>query len=201
MDSLFDLVSRYGTTIYLILFAYCALKSGWLPLFAGYAAHLGALDVKLVFLASFAGGYLGDEIRFKIVRIYGSRWLENDGLLGRLFRRAKVLSQHFGTRYIFIYRYPKGLRTIGALPIGLTNIEWNKFTLLNFSSAMLWATILVGGGYAFGNTLESIGVKNLTALSILLLVVFLITLYQVWHSDGIVEQEQKRDQIPYRGRL
>lgn len=44
LEAFLTLISQYGTLVYLLLFAYCALKSGSLPLFGGYAAHTGALD-------------------------------------------------------------------------------------------------------------------------------------------------------------
>ena len=40
MDSVLALINEYGMVIYVILFSYCALKSGWLPLFAAYAAYV-----------------------------------------------------------------------------------------------------------------------------------------------------------------
>jgi membrane-associated protein len=42
METVLALVRDYGTAVYVLLFAYCALKSGSLPLFAGYAAQTGA---------------------------------------------------------------------------------------------------------------------------------------------------------------
>ena len=180
MEEFLALLNEYGTVVYLVLFGYCALKSGWLPLFAGYAAHTGALEVSAVALVTFAGGYLGDELRFMAARTYGTRWLERDGVMGNLFQRAKVLADKHGPFYIFLYRYPKGLRTIGALPLGLTSLSWVRFTLLNASSALLWVAVLVGGGYTFGATFEAMGATSLTAVSVLLLVVFLIAFYRVW---------------------
>ncbi len=73
MDGLSDLVREYGTWMYILLFAYCMLKSGSLPLFAGYAAQTQALDLSLVLAVTFAGGYLGDEARFFIARRTGMR--------------------------------------------------------------------------------------------------------------------------------
>jgi membrane protein DedA with SNARE-associated domain len=74
------------------------------------------------------------------------------------------------------------MRTIGALPIGLTDITWMKFTLFNFASALTWTTILVGGGYLFGSAFERLGIESLTNLSLFLMVVFLITLYKATSS-------------------
>ena len=49
METIFQLLRDYGTAVYLILFLYCALKSGALPLFGGYAAQQGVLDPLWVF--------------------------------------------------------------------------------------------------------------------------------------------------------
>jgi membrane protein DedA with SNARE-associated domain len=183
METILDLLDQYGLLVYIILFLYCALKSGWLPLFASYAAYLGALQVELVAFSTFLGGYLGDEIRFYAAKTYGVSWMKRSGTLIRLFEKAKILVEKYGVTYIFIYRYPKGLRTIGALPMGLTDLSWKKFTLLNMSSAGLWVLIMVGGGYFFGKRFEVLGIENLTAISILLLCVFLIFLYRLYKSE------------------
>lgn len=61
MEIVLQLLRDYGTAVCLILFLYCALKSGALPLFGGYAAQRGMLDPFLVASVAFAGGYLGDE--------------------------------------------------------------------------------------------------------------------------------------------
>lgn len=170
-----------------MLFAYCALKSGWLPLFAGYAAHTCALEISIVALSTFFGGYLGDELRFAIAKKYGVRWLEKPTRLGLLFKRASELANRHGTAYMFLYRYPKGLRTIGALPVGLTDITWRRFSVLNFCSALLWVIILVGEGYIFGATFDAFGAENLTAISLLFLCVFLVSLYRIWHKSVVLD--------------
>lgn len=59
MDTVLTLIGDYGTAVYVILFLYCALKSGALPLFGGYAAQQGVLDPVLVSVAALAGGYGG----------------------------------------------------------------------------------------------------------------------------------------------
>ena len=203
IDSILQLLDQYGAVVYLLLFGYCALKSGWLPLFAGYAAFLGALDVALVALAAFAGGYLGDELRFAAARAYGVRWVSGSSRLSRLFQRASSLAERHGKAYIFLYRYPKGLRTIGALPIGLTTMRWPQFTCLNAASAAVWVLVLVGGGYAFGASFDALGAGPLTAVSILLLVMFLLALTRLWRNSPIQEHqpaaENRTDSTAFEG--
>lgn len=172
METVLALVRDYGTAVYMLLFAYCALKSGSLPLFAGYAAQTGALDAATVAAATFAGGYLGDEARFALARRYGHRLSTGRPRIARLIARGTELLDRYGLIYLFLYRYPKGMRTIGALPVGLTTMPWQTFTALNAASAALWTGLLVGAGFVFGQTLEHAVASNWAAASVLLLLAF-----------------------------
>ncbi|OJJ13532.1 hypothetical protein BKI51_05920 [Alphaproteobacteria bacterium AO1-B] len=155
MEQLLGLISSYGPLVYVLLFGYCALKSGALPLFAGFAAQTGALEVGPVAAATFLGGYLGDELRFGLVRRYGLPDLSHRPRLQRAFTTATSLVTRYGSLYVFMYRYPKGMRTIGALPMGLGPMPWPAFTLLNAASAALWTGVLVGAGYVFGAQVQT----------------------------------------------
>ena len=180
METFLNFIRDYGALSYTLLFAYCALKSGALPLFAGYAAQAGVLDVSWVAIAVFAGGYLGDEARFYAVRRYGVASLTSRPRIAKALDTAKKLLDHYGTAYMFLYRYPKGMRTIGALPVGLTAIKWSKFTLLNAASATLWTSLLVGAGYLFGETIENTVSANWGIFSVALLAVFVLLSYLAW---------------------
>lgn len=149
------------------------MKSGTLPLFAGMAAQYGYLDLSLVILTVFCGGYLGDEFRFRLVRKYGDNFITKRPRLTKLAETAKRLLDRYGLIYMFIYRSPRGMRTIGALPVALTNMKWVKFTVLNAASAVLWTTVLVGVGYVFGRALENLVNEQWGMFSIVLLLVFL----------------------------
>ncbi len=184
LNTILALISEYGTMIYLLLFGYCALKSGTLPLFGGYAAQAGALDLGYVALAVFAGGYLGDEVRFRIARYYGVGVVETKPWLKELFLKAKIMMERYGVAYIFLYRYPKGMRTIGALPVGLTDIRWQKFTLLNGASALLWTGLLVGAGYLFGSVIEEAVKDGWGFASVALLLLFLLAAFFAWQRAG-----------------
>lgn len=181
LDVLLGLVSDYRFWIYVLLFAYCALKSGALPLFAGYAAQANILELVPVVVATFAGGYLGDELRFAVARRYGDAWSNKWQWLNKAMSTAKVLVVRYGWAYVFLYRYPKGIRTIGALPMGLGSLSWYKFTALNAASACLWTFILVGVGYVFGAQIEQSINDNWGFASVVLLVVMASGIFYAWH--------------------
>ncbi len=180
MDSLLEIVGTYGLWIYALLFAYCALKSGSLPLFAGYAAQADVLGLAPVAIATFAGGYLGDEARFAISRRYGMAWAARWPWLFRAMETGKALVAKYGLAYVFLYRYPKGMRTVGAFPMGLGDMPWSKFTLLNGMSAAVWTFILVGVGYAFGAQVERAVEAGWGLTSVLLLVVMVAAIGFAW---------------------
>jgi membrane-associated protein len=180
METILNIVREYGLASYAILFFYCALKSGSLPLFAGIAAQLGALNIALVATAVFFGGYLGDELRFYLGRKYGVEKLSARPGYQNSLKTAKLLLDRFGKAYIFLYRYPKGMRTIGSLPVALTDMRWRVFTALNLASAITWTFALVGLGYLFGAALEDVIGDNWGLFSVGLLVVFFLMTYIAW---------------------
>lgn len=180
MDDFLNLLNAYGPAVYTLLFAYCAFKSGALPLFAGYAAQAGALDVVIVAAATFAGGYLGDEARFALARRYGEHLTRGRPRLHRLAENGKLLLDRYGAAYIFLYRYPKGMRTIGAFPVGYTEMPWRKFSALNAASALVWCIALVGTGYLFGELVKQAVENGWGAVSVILLIAFLGMSYLAW---------------------
>lgn len=187
LEAILALIDDYGTAVYFLLFGYCALKSGTLPLFGGYAAQAGALDLGLVATATFAGGYLGDELRFAIARRYGTNFIASRPRLEVIMERAKAMLNRYGSAYIFLYRYPKGMRTIGALPVGLTPMRWQKFTVINGASAFLWTGLLVGAGYLFGSTIEKAVSEGWGATSIILLLLFFAAALLAWRRISRIQ--------------
>jgi membrane protein DedA with SNARE-associated domain len=180
LATILEIVEAYGPLVYGLLFLYTATKSGALPLFAGYAAQAGALDVAAVSAMTFSGGYIGDELRFAVARRYGAAWLARWPRIAPPMARAVALLNRYGQAYVFLYRYPKGLRTVGAFPVGLTAIHWGRFTRLNAASAALWTTALVGIGYVLGPWVEEAVSKGSSLASFVLLALFLALAAWLW---------------------
>lgn len=170
MDEILGWIQQYGAWVYGLLFTYCFFKSGTLPIFAGFAAQQQALDVVWVVGLVLSGAVLGDELRFFVARRYGASWLEGRPRVARWVNRCRLLLDHYGLWYLFLYRYPKGMRTIGALPVGLTAMPWAQFSVVNFASALTWTNLMVGIGYVFGASIQSALEQGYGLISLLLLV-------------------------------
>jgi membrane-associated protein len=188
IEQVTDLVQAYGALVYALLFAYCMLKSGLLPVAAGYGAQAGLLDWSWVAAAVFLGGYLGDELRFALARRYGAQLSAGRPRLEALLARAGKTIERHGAAYIFLYRYPKGARTIGALPVGLGAMPWLIFTVLNALSALLWTSLLVGAGYLLGASLGAPTASTIESLwpvvTVALLAAFAFAAWRVWRDTG-----------------
>ena len=63
LTSFLDLIRQHGDAAYSFMFAYAASHSLLLALFAGYAAHSGALGLGTLIVVCWFGSFTGDAIR------------------------------------------------------------------------------------------------------------------------------------------
>ena len=147
-----DLLSQYG---YLALFAGCLLEGETLLLLAGIAAH-GAdyLSISIVVLVAFVGGTLGDQILFFVGRRYGAALLGRWPHLEAPAARMRRLIDRHSSLLIVGVRFMYGLRLIGPVVIGMSDVPARRFVVFNMIGAALWAVGVSGIGYLFGHAIE-----------------------------------------------
>lgn len=153
MQNIHELIHRNGDLFYLITFAWTALEGETFVIFAGLAAQKGALNVWLLFMASWLGSMCGDQIFFLIGRRFGTRILEHMPKLKPGVERAIGWLEKYATLFILSYRFMYGLRNVSGVAIGLSHLPWRKFAILNAMAAFIWAAVFVGFGYLFGGVI------------------------------------------------
>ncbi len=181
--SLTQALSEYG---YLAVFVGSILEGETILILAGFAAQQGYLSLPLVIALAFCGGTLGDQIFFLLGRCYGGPLLSR---FPRLALRAQAVSQlilRYHTGLIVGVRFMYGFRIAGPILIGMSDVPAWRFVLLNLLGAALWATLIGGAGYLFGQTLQSL-VPDLKrheemALLLMLAVAVLIGLLRWLHA-------------------
>jgi membrane protein DedA with SNARE-associated domain len=99
-------------------------------------------------------GCAGDVFFFALGRRFGPPVLQRFPALAARFARADALIQRHSTWFILALRFMYGLRTAGALALGMSRVRWSTFLVLNFCGAWLWATTVSIAGYALAETLE-----------------------------------------------
>jgi len=122
----------------------------------GLAAHMGYMDLTGVILAAFAGSLCGDQLFFFLGRRHSAFLLNRRPAWKPKLERANRLIDRFQTPLILGFRFLYGLRTVMPFAIGISRVPVLRFVLLNALGAMVWAGIVAGGGYLFGNALEGV---------------------------------------------
>lgn len=151
---IFQLIDDYSEWFYLITFLWTFVEGETFVIIAGAAAAAGKLNVYLLAASAALGSFCGDQFYFFIGRKYGKyllkrfpRWQPGiDASLGML---AKY---HVG--FILSFRFIYGVRNFASFAMGMSEVSWPRFFVLNFIAAVVWATIFAGSGYLLGRTFE-----------------------------------------------
>jgi membrane protein DedA with SNARE-associated domain len=173
LTSFLELIRQHGDAAYSLMFAYAASHSLLLTLFAGYAAHSGALSFGAVIGVCWLGSFTGDVIRFWIGRRFGIRWLGSSSRIIRAVQTAARLADRHYVWMILLQRYPHGIRGVAGFAYGISQLPWSTFLALNFVAAGLWSCATVSIGYGFGQVSEKVMSDASSGLGFVMLVVFL----------------------------
>ena len=173
LASFLDLIRQHGDAAYSLMFAYASSHSLLFGLFAGYAAHSGALNFVTLIIIFWFGSFVGDVVRFWIGRRYGSRWFTSFPRLERAIQTAARLADRHYVWMILIHRYPHGIRGVAAFAYGMSRLPWSTFLALNFVAAGIWSCAIVSIGYGFGQVSEKLMSDASSGLGVVMLIAFL----------------------------
>jgi len=146
-----ELIDQYG---YWAVFAGSLLEGETILLLAGIAANQGALSFAPVVALAFIGGMMGDQLLFQLGRRYGPQIMARFPALEQRARPVHRLIERHQRKLIVGVRFMYGLRLVGPFVIGMSEVTLARFALLNLLGAALWAPLIVGAGYLFGEALR-----------------------------------------------
>lgn len=149
--SVSSLVEQYG---YWAVFVGSLLEGETVLLLAGFAAHRGLLKLPYVIGLAFAASTCADQLCFLVGRRYGERLIARFPVLARQVPRLDRLLARYHTPLILSVRFLYGLRIAGPIVMGARGVSPLKFAALNVLGAAVWAAVIAGLGYQFGNALE-----------------------------------------------
>src|SRR5215471_2000964 len=160
---LVDLVSRYGTFSYAILFAIIFCETGlvvtpFLPgdslLFAiGALSAKGALDVYTAALLLMLAAILGDSTNYwigyfvgpKVFRSESSRWFNRAHL-----ERTNAFYEKYGVKTVIIARFMPIIRTFAPFVAGIGRMYYPRFLFFSVIGSFLWIGLFITAGFIFG---------------------------------------------------
>lgn len=162
-DHLLELVTAYGTWIYLILFVIVFCETGlvvtpFLPgdslLFAaGVLSGTGVMGYPETMLIFLAAGCFGDGVNYFIGRHVGPAIFQRDS---RFIRKKYLLEAHafyvrHGGKAIVLARFIPVVRTFAPFVAGIALMHPHFFFFYNILGCVLWVGGLVSAGYFLGN--------------------------------------------------
>lgn len=156
----YDELGWLGVTIIMIIENATGLTPSEVVLgFAGWMlidAH--GLPFSTVFwggLAAAIGSVIGASILYWTARLGGRPVVDR---LAKFFRidmrhikRVERMAERWGTGFIFFGRLLPGIRTLVAIPAGLTRMSFPTFFAATFAGAYIWCTLFIGAGYFLGH--------------------------------------------------
>ncbi len=146
-----EFIEKYG---YAAVFIGTFFEGETILVLAGLAAYRGYLDIWTVIGAALIGSFLGDQTMYFAGRHWGDRLLERVKSWRARIDKALRLVHRYQVPFILGFRFIYGVRTVSSLAIGLARVRPLKFMTLNFVAAAVWAIVVGGLGYLFGEAFE-----------------------------------------------
>ena len=178
-----QLLADYG---YLAVFIGSLLEGETILVLAGFAAHQGYLSLPVALALAFAGGTLGDQVFFWLGRGWGPSLLQRIPNAERRVQRVRDLLEHHHAPVIVGIRFMYGLRIIGPIVIGACDIPLWRFAVFNALGAAIWAPLVGGLGYLFGDALGllKVDLKQFegVVLALIIAVAVAFSLVRRWRS-------------------
>ena len=143
-------VDVYG---YLVLFLGVMAENASLPvpgetilIIASFYSYHGNLYLPYVIVLATLGCIIGDNISFYVGRRLGRPFITHYGKYLLITQKRLAYVEHFfekhGDKTIFIQRWITGVRVIGALVAGTSQMPWPRFMLFNCLGAITWVTTI-----------------------------------------------------------
>lgn len=159
-------IQEHGNLIYLLLFMIIFIETGlvvmpFLPgdslLFvAGSLAAIGSLNIVLLLALLIPAAIIGDNINYWVGRTFGLHVLGWKLFGKRLVSQKNLDKTHgyfekYGVRTIIIARFVPIVRTITPFVAGIGKMDYRrKFLPFDIIGGVLWITLLLLAGFAFG---------------------------------------------------
>jgi membrane protein DedA with SNARE-associated domain len=181
-----QIIADHGAWFYPITFIWAFLEGETFVIFAGAASYQGLLNVYFLIAAAWAGSFCGDQFYFFIGRRYGHRVLKRFPTWQGPVDMALGLLHKYHVGFILSFRFIYGVRNFSSFAMGMSELPWIRFFILNFIAAGLWATTFAFAGYLLGQMFEAVLGDIARDFGLVMLGVFIVVLSGlVWlHKRG-----------------
>ncbi len=121
---------------------------------AGGLAATGQLSLPAVIAVAAISAIIGDMIGYTIGRRGGRKLLLREGRFSghrhAAVAKADVYFEKYGVLTVFFARFVPGVRVVGAVAAGTTQMRLRSFAIANALGCITWATTVASIAYAVG---------------------------------------------------
>jgi membrane protein DedA with SNARE-associated domain len=147
IDWIHALVERYGL---IAVFLGCVAEGESAAMLAGFFAHQALFLPWQALCTAWAGAFIGDAIFFVVGRRFARHAFVEKLRVRPGFAQAYGMLQAHRDLFVLSNRFLYGLRLVGGIAVGLSDIAVGRFLVLNAISALVWAGLFCTLGYVFG---------------------------------------------------
>jgi membrane protein DedA with SNARE-associated domain len=148
-----SLLSTYG---YPIIIIGTFLEGETIMVLGGVSAHLGYLSLDRVIACGFCGTLVGDQLLFFLGRRHGKTMLARHPSWQAPANRVFLKLERHQNLLILGFRFLYGLRFVTPFAIGMSDVSYLRFIVLNLIGAAIWASSIGFAGYTFGQVVETV---------------------------------------------
>jgi membrane protein DedA with SNARE-associated domain len=145
-----EFVTKWG---YLAVFLGSLIEGESIILPAGYFASQGCLSLYKIILIAFVGTVIADQTLFVVGKKFGQRLLKKFPHFQKPAEKALRFLEVYDTWFMLTFRFIYGIRIISPVVIGLSHIQFVRFSILNIIAAAIWSVVSCSVGYFFGEVI------------------------------------------------
>ncbi len=189
-----QIISTYG---YLALFAGAFLEGETVVLIGGFLAHRGYLHLPLVWLVSFTGALLGDQLAFLAGRWLGQTWIRRRAKLRARARSVTNWVERYEIPVVIGFRFVYGFRLVTPFVLAAAGYRPWRFVMFNVIGAAVWALAIPSLGYVFGGAIEVL-IEDVEQYEVHILI-GIIAAASVYGLAVLIRQRRKKSDEPDAG--
>ena len=120
---------------------------------AGFFAHGGGFDIRILLPVVWVAAILGDQCNYMIGHFFGDKIIRSGkvkAMTPERIEKSEAFLKKWGNLAIFLGRFFPFIRTFVPFLAGVGRMPWHNFAIFNVLGGITWSSVFILMGYFFG---------------------------------------------------